>query len=108
MKKQTFNPDCPINATIKILGGKWKVLILFHLNQGTKRFNELRREMPGVTQRMLTNQLRELEADKIISRKVYPEVPPRVEYTLTEIGETLTPVLESLKKWGACYIRKIS
>ena len=68
MKKQTLNPDCPINATIKVLGGKWKVLILFNLNQGTKRFNELKREMPGVTQRMLTNQLRELEADQIISR----------------------------------------
>lgn len=108
MKKQPLNPDCPINATIRILGGKWKVLILFHLNQGTKRFNELRRGMPGVTQRMLTNQLRELETDKIISRKVYPEVPPRVEYTLTAIGKTLTPVLEALQKWGACYIRKIS
>lgn len=108
MKKQTLNPDCPINATIKVLGGKWKVLILFNLNQGTKRFNELKREMPGVTQRMLTNQLRELEADQIISRKVYPEVPPRVEYTLTAIGKTLTPVLEALKKWGACYIRKMT
>lgn len=108
MKKQAINPDCPINATIKVLGGKWKVLILFNLNQGSKRFNELRRAMPAITQRMLTNQLRELEADQIISRKVYPEVPPKVEYTLTEIGKTLEPVLDVLKKWGACYIRKIS
>ncbi|MCD6045210.1 MAG: HxlR family transcriptional regulator [Gammaproteobacteria bacterium] len=108
MKKEFLNPDCPIGVTIKVLGGKWKLLILFSLNQGTKRFNELRREMPAVTQRMLTTQLRELEADKIISRKVYPEVPPRVEYALTDMGKTLTPVLEALKKWGACYIRKVS
>lgn len=102
--KAKFNPDCPVGATIKVLSGKWKILILFSLSQGTKRFNALRREIPEVTQRMLTNQLRELESDKIIRRKVYAEVPPKVEYSLTPIGETLKPVLEQLKRWGQSYI----
>ncbi len=108
MKKSLLDSTCPIGATIKIIGGKWKILILFSLNQGTKRFNELRREMPGVTQRMLTNQLRELEADKIISRKIYAEVPPKVEYALTDIGKTLNPVLDALQKWGQCYVKKMA
>jgi DNA-binding HxlR family transcriptional regulator len=95
-----------VNATLKILSGKWKILILYSLYEGTKRFNELRRLIPGVTQRMLTNQLRELEDDKIITRHVYAQVPPKVEYSLSEIGQTLTPVLIALKKWGACYIQK--
>lgn len=108
MKKSLLDPNCPIGATIKVIGGKWKILILFSLNQGTKRFNELRREMPDVTQRMLTNQLRELEKDKIISRKVYAQVPPKVEYALTDIGKTLNPVLDALRKWGQCYVRKMA
>jgi len=95
-----------VNATLKILSGKWKILILYSLYEGTKRFNELRRLIPGVTQRMLTNQLRELEDDKIITRHVYAQVPPKVEYSLSEIGQTLTPVLIALKKWGVCYIQK--
>ncbi len=108
MKKSLLDLNCPIGTTINVLGGKWKILILFSLSQGTKRFNELRREIPGVTQRMLTNQLRELENDKIISRKIYPEVPPKVEYALTDIGKTLAPVLDALKKWGQCYVRKMA
>lgn len=108
MNKSLLDPNCPIGTTINVLGGKWKILILFSLSQGTKRFNELRREIPDVTQRMLTNQLRELENDKIISRKIYAEVPPKVEYTLTEIGKTLNPVLDALKKWGQCYVRKMT
>ena len=107
-KTQTaIKQNCPIGATLKILSGKWKVLILFSLYDGTKRFNELRREIPNITQRMLTNQLRELEEDKIINRKVYPEVPPKVEYSLTDIGKTLGPVFERLKTWGECYIKMV-
>ena len=97
---------CPVGAAIKVLSGKWKILILFCLMQETKRFNELRREIPEVTQRMLTNQLRELEEDKIIIRKVYAQVPPKVEYSLSPIGQTLKPVLEHLKTWGKDYVKQ--
>ena len=100
------NENCPVGATVKILSGKWKLLILFSLEENTKRFNELRREIPEVTQRMLTNQLRELENDKIIERKVYACVPPKVEYSLSPIGQTLSPLLGHMKKWGACYIKQ--
>ena len=79
---------------------------MYSLCDEKKRFNQLRREIPGVTQRMLTNQLRELEQDKIIERKVFPEIPPRVEYSLTAIGKTLKPLLEKLKSWGSCYTKK--
>lgn len=97
-----------ICATLNILSGKWKILILFALCDGTKRFNELRRLIPEVTQRMLTTQLRELEDSKIVERTVYAQVPPKVEYALSDIGKTLTPILESLKKWGTCYLQKIN
>lgn len=97
-----------ICATLSILGGKWKILILFALSEGVKRFNELRRLIPGVTQRMLTAQLRELEVQHIITRTVFAQVPPKVEYELSDIGKTLTPVLCALKKWGACYLEKVA
>ena len=97
-----------ISATLSILGGKWKILILFALSEGVKRFNELRRLVPGVTQRMLTAQLRELEAQHIVTRTVFAQVPPKVEYELSDIGKTLTPVLCALKKWGACYLEKVA
>ncbi len=99
---------CPVEATLAVIGGKWKCVILFHLLDGTKRFNELRRLMPDVTQRMLTRQLRELEADQVIHREVYPEVPPRVEYSLTEFGRTLEPILRMLQAWGFEYLEHIS
>ena len=83
-----------------MIGNKWKGVILYHLLDGTKRFNELRRLIPSVTQRMLTLQLRELEIDRVISRKIYPEVPPKVEYSLTEFGLSLKPILLSLREWG--------
>lgn len=102
-----MNESKAICATLNILSGKWKILILFALLEGTKRFNELRRLIPGVTQRMLTNQLRELEEQKIILRTVFAQVPPKVEYALSDAGKTLTPVLIALKKWGACYLEKI-
>lgn len=92
---------CPVTFTVDVIGGKWKSLILFHLTSGTRRFNELRRLMPEVTQRMLTLQLRELEMDKIIRRKVYPEVPPKVEYSLAPLGLTLVPLINVMREWGA-------
>lgn len=93
-------PGCPVEATLSFLDGKWKGVILFHLVSGTLRFNELRRKLPAVTQRMLTKQLRELEGSGLVSRKVHPVVPPRVDYALTPLGETLKPVIAALAAWG--------
>ena len=106
-KNLTLTDDVSINATLKILNGKWKVLILFALCGKTRRFNELRRLIPDITQRMLTTQLRELEKIKIVERKIYAQIPPKVEYSLSDIGKTLTPVLIHLKKWGADYHQKM-
>ncbi|MDO4693141.1 MAG: helix-turn-helix domain-containing protein [Eikenella sp.] len=94
---------CPVRTTLGIIGGKWKVLILYHLSSDTRRFNELQRLLPGITQRMLTLQLRELEADGIVHREVYPQVPPKVEYSLTDFGRTLLPVIEAMHRWGETY-----
>ena len=94
------NAGCPLEASLEVIGGKWKGVILFHLLEGTKRFNELSRLTPAITQRMLTRQLRELECDGIINREVYPTVPPKVEYSLTPLGLTLKPILLSLQMWG--------
>lgn len=94
------SPGCPVEATLALIGGKWKGVVLHHLLAGELRFNELRRRTPSVTQRMLTNQLRELESDGLISRKVYAEVPPKVEYSLTERGRSLEEIILALKEWG--------
>lgn len=94
------NPGCSVEAAISLIDGKWKCVILFHLIEETARFNELRRRIPCATQRMLTNQLRELEADGLIVRKVYAQVPPKVEYSLSPLGRTMIPVLDSLRTWG--------
>lgn len=91
---------CPVSITLNIIGGKWKLVILWHLSQWTLRFSELEKCIPGITQKMLTQQLREMEKDKLISRKIYPEIPPRVEYSITEHGKSLHSVLESLEDWG--------
>ncbi len=96
-----INDDCPIEATLDIVGGKWKVLILFYLMQGTVRFGEFQRLIPKITQRMLTLQLRELEEDGVIHREVYRQVPPKVEYSLTEFGKSLEPLLLLMRDWGA-------
>lgn len=91
---------CPVETSLNILGGKWKGVILYRLLPGKKRFNELRREINGITHRVLTLQLRELEADHIIKRTVYAEVPPKVEYELTDFGRTVEPIIRALYEWG--------
>lgn len=96
---------CSVEAALDVIGSKWKGVILFHLLDGKKRFNELRRLIPSVTQRMLTLQLRELEKDAVINRKVYPEVPPKVEYSLTPNGAKLAPLLRALRDWGKQYMK---
>jgi DNA-binding HxlR family transcriptional regulator len=106
IRDKEFN--CEKELSLAVIGGKWKMLILWHLGkEGTKRFNELKSLMPGITQRMLVNQLRELEEDLIVHREVYPVVPPKVEYSLTEHGETLIPILESMYKWGKNYMETV-
>lgn len=96
--------NCEKELTLAVIGGKWKLIILWHLGlEGTKRFSELKRLIPHITQKMLTNQLRELEEDQLVERKVYAEVPPRVEYSLTEYGESLLPVLRMMYDWGKNY-----
>jgi len=92
---------CPVKLTTDIIGGKWKPLILFYLEGHTRRFSELKRLIPQLTKKMLTQHLRELERDEIIRRKVYPEVPPRVEYSLTRHGESLKPILKLMSAWGS-------
>lgn len=100
------NYTCTFEITIDLIGGKWKPLIIWHLGtKGTKRFNELRRLIPQITQKMLTQQLRELEKDELINRKVYPQVPPKVEYSLTHLGESLMPVLSMMCDWGNTYYK---
>jgi DNA-binding HxlR family transcriptional regulator len=95
---------CPVEAALDVIGGKWKPLILWALGDNVMRFGELQKGLPGVNAKMLTKQLRELEEDGVISRKVYPEVPPRVEYAITEFGRTLIPILQALCAWGAHYL----
>ncbi len=103
LNEKTFN--CEKELTLSVIGGKWKMLILWHLGkEGTKRFGELKALIPGITQRMLVNQLRELEEDLIVERKVYPVVPPKVEYSLTEQGKSLMPILDSMYQWGKTYM----
>lgn len=94
------SPGCPVEATLQLIGGKWKGVVLFHLLSGPLRFNELRRHLRNCTQRMLTNQLRELEADGLVLRTVFAQVPPRVDYSLTARGRSLEPVISALKAWG--------
>ncbi|WML91851.1 helix-turn-helix domain-containing protein [Thiothrix lacustris] len=91
---------CPVEASLELFSGKGKGMILYHLLEGTLRFNELKRRVGNMTQRMLTKQLRELESFELIHREIYPEIPPKVEYSLTETGRTLEPILLALKDWG--------
>ena len=101
IKTKHMHPkECPVRPTLKILGGKWKPIIIFYLMEGTKRYGQLRKLIPEATQKMLTQQLRELERDGIVAREIYPEVPPRVEYSLTAYGRTLRSLMRELCKWG--------
>ena len=95
--------DCPVNATLHVIGGRWKILVIYHLADGIARFNKLQRAVPGISKRVLAQQLRQLERDGIVSRKVYDQSPPRVEYSLTDFGRTLEPVMERLCEWGEAY-----
>ena len=95
--------NCPVTTAIDVIGGKWKVIILYQLRGQTLRFGELKRLIPNITQKMLTQQLRELEKDKLVSRKVYAEVPPKVEYTSTDLATRLNPALDLLCDWGVDY-----
>ena len=97
--------NCPVVATISLIGGKYKAVILWHLVGRTRRFGELRKLIPQATQKMLTQQLRELEDDGMIIRKVYPVVPPKVEYSLSELGRSINPILEEMRLWGTDYLR---
>lgn len=92
--------DCPVKLTAEIIGGKWKPLILFYLEDKTRRFSELQRLIPGSTKKMLTKHLRELEHDEVIHRKVFAQVPPRVQYSLTRHGQSLRPILKLMSAWG--------
>ncbi len=98
----TFN--CPVEATIKLIGGKYKAVILFHLSSATLRYSEISRLVPKATSKMLTQQLREMEEDGLIIRTVYPVVPPKVEYSLSEFGKTFSPILEAMCDWGEHYL----
>lgn len=96
-------PACPVATIVALVGNKWKLLIIRNLLGGTQRFNEMRRTIPGISQKVLTDNLRELEHDELIVRKVYAEVPPRVEYSLSDLGKTLQPVFDSMIAWGEKY-----
>ncbi len=97
--------ECPVSATLDLIGGKYKALILWHLSEGTLRYSDLRKRIQGATAKMLTQQLRELEHDQLLTRQVYPVVPPKVEYALTALGESLLPVLMTMRDWGANYLK---
>ncbi|MBW4595750.1 MAG: helix-turn-helix transcriptional regulator [Brasilonema angustatum HA4187-MV1] len=99
---------CEVENTLKVIGGRWKVLIIRELMDGVKRFGELQRALDGVTQKMLTQQLREMEEDGVIDRKVYPQIPPKVEYSLTPLGESLKPILYAMHEWGVKHLSEIN
>ena len=101
----TYNENCPVEATLELIGGKYKALILWRLSEGKLRFSQLRDQINGVTPKMLTQQLRELEAKLLIRREVFPVVPPKVEYSLTELGQSLMPLLTAMRDWGTDYLR---
>jgi len=99
-------PACPVATTVALIGSKWKLLIMRNLLARPWRFNELKKDLEGISQKVLTDSLRSMEADGIITRTVYPEVPPRMEYSLTELGKSLKPILDSMRAWGEAYKAK--
>ncbi|MGI6576976.1 MAG: winged helix-turn-helix transcriptional regulator [Eubacteriales bacterium] len=100
-------PDCPVATTVSLIGGKWKLLILRNLLYRPWRFNELRKDLGGISQKVLTDSLRAMEKDGIITRTVYPEVPPRVEYALSDVGESMRPILKAMEDWGNSYKKSL-
>ena len=96
-------PECPVATTVQLIGGKWKLLLLRNLLERPWRFNELKKSLDGISQKVLTDSLRSMEADGLISRTVYPEVPPRVEYALTDLGKSMRPIIEALAEYGEYY-----
>lgn len=96
-------PECPVATTVALIGSKWKLLIIRNLRGRPWRFNELKKDLEGISQKVLTDSLRSLESDGIITRTVYPEVPPRVEYALSELGESMRPIIDSMEAWGLSY-----
>ncbi|HWR41072.1 MAG TPA: helix-turn-helix domain-containing protein [Patescibacteria group bacterium] len=108
LKFKDMEYQCAMELTLDLIGGKWKVLILWHLGEETLRFSALRRSLPHVTQKMLTQQLRELEDDGLISRLVYAQIPPKVEYSLTPSGRSLLPILATMCQWGRDYAEEFS
>lgn len=101
-------PPCPVELTLLLISNKWKILIIRDLLEGTKRFSELKKSITNISQKVLTSNLREMEENELLTRKVYPEVPPRVEYTLTDIGYSLKPLLDDMHKWGTWYRSEVS
>lgn len=103
-KSSDSEAQCPVRATVRLLGGKYKSVIIWNLGKGTMRFSEIQAAMPEVTGKMITKQLRELEADGLVERKVYPVVPPKTEYSLTEFGRSALPMIMSMAEWGSRYL----
>lgn len=103
MIDKTNLPACPVETTLMLIGDKWKVLILRDLRKGTKRFGELKKSVTGISQKVLTANLRNMEENGLLTREVFPEVPPRVEYTLTDLGHSMEPILDAMDKWGTEY-----
>ena len=105
--KAELLPECPVATTVQLIGNKWKLLILRNLLARPWRFNELQKSLDGISQKVLTDSLRSMEADGIITRTVFPEVPPRVEYALSELGESMRPILEAMETWGKEYKKTV-
>ena len=105
--KEDILPECPVATTVLMIGSKWKLLIMRNLLARPWRFNELQKSIDGISQKALTEALRSMEADGIVSRTVYPEVPPRVEYALTELGESMRPIIKSMENWGKAYKEQV-
>lgn len=100
-------PECPVATTVQLIGSKWKLLIIRNLRMRPWRFNELKKNLEGISQKVLADSLRALESDGIVARTVYPEVPPRVEYSLTPLGESMKPILDAMEKWGTEYKKRL-
>lgn len=107
MLKKEEMPDCPVATTVQLIGSKWKLLVMRNLLVRPWRFNELQKSLEGISQKVLTDSLRSMEADGIITRTVFPEVPPRVEYSLSDLGESMRPIIKSMENWGTDYKKSL-